>query len=147
MAMHQAAGWDFPRDFDIAAAQARFDRLGERLSQAFGVQVSGGRGPQQDAAYFGQITIPASATLTRAKKTRAGCALHVRVSNFADLATYTPQANGLVDPEDQRRIEQALADTGYVYIPRDALDEPYEGPNDWAFPNGATWRERFFEET
>jgi hypothetical protein len=144
MVLHQAAGWDFPRDFDKAAAQARFDRLGERLTETFGEPLTWGRGPQQDAAYFGEIEIPASATRTRAKKTRAGCALHVRVSNFADLATYT---SGRIDVEDRRRIEQALADTGYVYVPGEVLDEPYEGPNAWAFPNGATWRERFFTET
>jgi hypothetical protein len=150
MVLRQAAGWEFPRGFEVAAAQARFDRLGEQLSEAFGVRVGGGKGPQQDAAYFGDITIPASATRTRAKRTRAGCALAVRVSNFANLATsmseeHSPDRRQLVDADDQRRIEQALAGTGYVHVPRDVLDEPYDGANSWAFRNGATWRERFFD--
>jgi len=144
MVLRQAPGWEFPRGFDIAATQARFDRLGERLSDAFGRTVGGGRGPQQDAAYFGDIEIPAEATRTRAKKTRAGCALTVRVSNFADLATYAPQP---AHSDDQRRIEKALAEVGYLLVPPDVLDEPYQGPNEWAFPSGATWRERFFDYT
>jgi len=44
-------GWEVPRDFDCAATQARFDRLTERLSEAFGVPLVAGTGPQQDAAY------------------------------------------------------------------------------------------------
>jgi hypothetical protein len=145
MALRQAAGWEFPRGFDIGATQARFDRLGTLLSEAFGVPLTGGRGPQPDAAYFGDIEIPASATLTRAKRTRAGCALTVRVSNFANLATYRPEDHcKIVHPDDDRRVGEALAAAGYAYIPRDILDSPYEGPNEWAFPQGATWFERFF---
>lgn len=141
MVLHQAAGWEFPRGFDVRAAQARFDRLGTLLSEAFGVPVGGGRGPQQDATYFGDIEIPASATRTRAKKSRGGCVLTVRVSNFANLATCLEPAH----PEDQRRIEAALAGAGYAYVSRELLSEPYDGPHQWAYPQGgATWQDRFF---
>ncbi|HEY0536211.1 MAG TPA: hypothetical protein VGD29_31890 [Actinoplanes sp.] len=68
----QVAGWEFPRGFDLEATQARFHRLGELLSEAFGRTGTGGRGPQQDAAYFGDIEIPASATRTRAKRLAPG---------------------------------------------------------------------------
>lgn len=146
----QEAGICYPRDFDRAAHQARFDRLGALLSDAYGVPLSGGQGPYPEASFFGWIHIPPEATQTRAKRTRIPFGLTVIASNFGGLATYAPYSSGpseawpKVHPDDQSRVEGALTALDYVVVPREVLEEPYDGPNGWLFGATETWFGRFF---
>lgn len=144
-------GWEVPRDFDHAAIQARFDRLAERLSEAYEVPLVAGAGPAQDAACFGGISIPAEVTKTRTKRSRIRFPLRVIVSNFGGLAAYlafhdasTPTApTPPVHPDDRERIEGALTGLGYLVVPEHILAARYDGPNS----NPAvemTWYTRFF---
>ena len=145
-------GWEVPRDFDQAATQARFDRLAERLSEAYGVPLVAGVGPQQDAALFGGISIPAEATRTRTKRTRVRFPLRVMVSNFGGLAAYlavhdasTPTVpTPPVHPDDRERIEHALTALGHLVVPEHILEARYDGPN--SHPDSTmTWYARFFD--
>lgn len=138
-----------PRDFDLAAIRARFDRLAERLSEIFGYPCESAL--TQDSACFGRIWIPADATRSRAKRTRIPLSLGVSVSSFGGLTTYGPSTSGgqkrYVHPDDRQRIEEALTGLGYLIVPQHILATPYDGPNGWAFTHepDATWFTRFFE--
>jgi hypothetical protein len=142
-------GLEAPRDFDLAATQGRFDRLAERLSEAFGCPC--GSGLAQDSACFGSIWIPAEASHSRTKRTRIPLSLGVSVSNFGGLASYGPSTPlgqvPYVHPDDRHRIEEALAGLGYLIVPEQILATPYDGPNAWVFgpTDDATWFTRFFD--
>jgi hypothetical protein len=145
----QGGGLEVPRNFDHAATQGRFDRLVERLSEAYGWPCTAGR--PQDSTCFGIIVIPAEATRTRAKRTRTPTSVAVLISNFGGLATYVPQTRvdevAPVHPEDRQRIEEALRGLGYLVVPERVLAAPYDGPNVWAFgpTTNVTWFGRFFD--
>lgn len=149
----KTVGLEVPHDFDCAATQARFDRLVERLSEVYGLPLVGGAGPQQDAAYFRDIWIPAEATRTRTKRTRTQFPLRVVVSNFGGLATYRPFHDSStpevptppLHPDDRNRIEEVLRDLEYRVVPDHVLETPYDGPNRGVFGDSdVTWFTRFF---
>ncbi|SDZ43550.1 hypothetical protein SAMN05444365_11624 [Micromonospora pattaloongensis] len=149
VARGEGGGLEVPRDFDHAAAQGRFDRLAERLSEAYGCSCDSGLA--QDSACFGSVWIPAEASRSHTKRTRIRLSLQVSVSNFGGLATYGPSSqNGhtpYLHPDDRQRIEQALVGLGYLIVPRHILATPYDGPNGWVFGTtaDATWFTRFFD--
>ncbi|MFC6568807.1 hypothetical protein [Actinoplanes utahensis] len=150
-----AVGLEFPSNFDRAATQNRFDQLVKGLSEVFGCPLAGGHGPQEDAARFGVIQIPAEVTHTRDQRSGAGLPLAVMLSNFGALTTCLPyrirpapddSQTPPVHQEDYRRIELVSADLQLRLVPECILDAPYEGPNQWVFgPNRATWFRRFFD--
>ncbi|TNH29934.1 hypothetical protein FHG89_10140 [Micromonospora orduensis] len=141
-------GLEVPRDFDHAAVQGRFDRLAERLSEAYGCRCDSGLA--QDSACFGSIWIPAEASHSRTKRTRIPLSLTVSVSNFGGLATYGASSPSgqrpSPHPDDRQRIELALAGLGYLIVPEHILATPYDGPNGWVFGPTVveTWSTRFF---
>jgi hypothetical protein len=140
---------EMPFDFDIAAARGRFDRLAERLSEAFDWPCSSGLA--QDSACFGTVRIPAEASRSRTKRTRIPLSLLVSVSSFGGLACYRPLTpiGGVphVHADDRHRISEALAGLGYLIVPEHILATPYDGPNGWVFEptDDATWYTRFFD--
>ena len=152
----QSAGLEFPRGFDVAATQLRFERLSARLSEVFGCRLDGGTGPCQDAALFGEIRIPPEFTVTRAKRSRIRFPVIVAVSNFGDLATCRAGQDSVspdtltsaappVHPEDRGRVEQVLNELGYLFVPADVLETRYDGPNQWVFSDShASWFIRYF---
>jgi hypothetical protein len=149
-----AAGLYFPSDFDRTATQTRFDQLVEGLSGAFDCPLLGGQGPQEDAARFGEIRIPAEATRTYDQRSGARFPLAVFLSNFGALTTCLPYRVGPapdagrtppVHQEDYRRIEQVSAELQLRLVPEHILDAPYEGPNKWVSGSAEeTWFWRFF---
>ncbi|MFY1615765.1 hypothetical protein [Micromonospora sp. WMMD736] len=149
--LESGAGGDLemPRQFDLAATQGRFDRLTERLSEAFGCQCVAWH--PQDSACFGGIEIPAEASRSRTKRTRIPLSLGVSVSNFGGLATYGASApwghTSHLHPDDGARIEEILTGLGYLLVPEHILATPYDGPNGWVFvpTDEATWFTRFFD--
>lgn len=136
-----------PSGFDHDAAQDRLDRLATLLSEAFGVPCASDFA--QDSACFGGVSVPAEATRTHQGRTRKHPSLQVSVSRFGRLATYGSRSRQqpalAVHPDDRQRIEQALADAGYVHVPDHVLHSPYDGPNTWALEPPATWFSRFFD--
>ncbi|HWS35232.1 MAG TPA: hypothetical protein VN408_21130 [Actinoplanes sp.] len=150
----EAAGLDFPGDFDRAATQARFDQLVEGLSEAFGCPLLGGQGPQEDAARFGVIRIPVDVTHTHDRHSGARFPLAVYLSNFGALTACLPYRIGPtpdvgrtppVHQQDHRRIEQVSAALQLRLVPEHILLEPYDGPNQWVCGSSdATWFWRFF---
>ncbi|MEV4281691.1 hypothetical protein [Actinoplanes xinjiangensis] len=152
--MGSAVGLEFPSDFDRATTQTRFNQLVGRLSEAFGCPLPGGQGPQQDAAHFGVIRIPADVTRTVDHRSGARLPLAVILSNFGALTTCLPYRIGPardagrtppVHQEDRRHVEQVSAELQLRFVPEHILGSPYEGPNQWvAAPNEATWFWRFF---
>ncbi|MEU7614265.1 hypothetical protein [Micromonospora sp. NPDC049204] len=149
VARGEGDGIEVPRHFDHAAAQARFDRLAERLSEAYGCPCDSGLA--QDSACFGSIWIPAEASRSRTKRTRIPLSATVSVSKFGDLATYgSSSPHGQkphLHPDDRQRIEPALTGLGYLIVPEHILATPYDGPNGWVFvsTDDATWSTRFFD--
>ncbi|MER7444885.1 hypothetical protein [Micromonospora avicenniae] len=137
-----------PRDFDHAGTQGRFERLTERLSEAYGCPCDSALA--QDSACFGSIRIPAEASRSHTKRTRIPLPLVVSVSAFGGLATYAASSPSdhkpYLHPDDRRQIEHALAGLGYLVVPEHILAAPYDGPNGWVFGPGAdaTWFTRFF---
>lgn len=148
----QPGDCDVPRDFDVSATQARFDLLGELLSEAYGHPLGGGTGPEQDTALFGTVSIPAELTRTRTKRTRIPLPLDVSVSNFGGLATCGPgyvagvpsPARAPIHPQDRNRIEPALEELAYLVVPIEVLSTPYDGRLDWVRANDYDWYTRFF---
>lgn len=154
----QAAGLEFPRDFDRAATQLRFEQLTARLSDVFGCSLIPGKGPHQDSSRFGVIRIPPECTTTRAKRTRIRFPVIVGVSNFGNLATcwvgqdsLSPDTLTVPAPplhlDDRAGVEEALTDLGYRSVPYDILQTGYDGPNQWVFGDqDETWLVRYFAE-
>lgn len=152
--LRQAAGLEFPKNFDRAATQRRFERLAARLSDVFGSVMSAGMGPFPEASLFGELQIPADFTMTRAKRTRISFPVIVAVSNFGNLATCWPargeispgavtSATTPLHPIDRSRVEQVLNELGYVFVPEEVLEIRYDGPNQWVFGGqGETWFDR-----
>lgn len=151
----QAAGLYFPSNFDRAATQNRFDQLVKGVSKIFGCPLVGGHGPQQDAARFGRIRIPAEVTRTYDQRSGARLPLAVILSNFGALITCLPYRIGPVPDanqtppvhqEDYSRIEQVSAELQLRLVPQHILEAPYDGPNQWVFgPTEETWLRRFFD--
>lgn len=142
-------GLELPHDFDLATNQTRFGLLAERLGELYDRPLRAGRGPGQDAARFGAMTIPADLTRTREPRTGARLALAVEVSSFGDLATHRalPDYRTPTHPDDSGRIEAALIELDYLIVPTHILVTPYDGPNQWAFGDSQTnWYGRFFAE-
>lgn len=136
----QGAGGLVPAGFDVVAAQRRFDGLGERLSAAFGVVLPRVLGPEPGAALFGVHRVPAEATVTRERRTRARIGVSVLVSNFGDLATYHATGGGTappVHPGDGERVEAALSEGGCRWVPVELLRTSYDGES-------ITWYDRLF---
>ncbi|MCX5065476.1 hypothetical protein OOJ91_06240 [Micromonospora lupini] len=142
-------GLEVPRHFDLAATQGRFDRLAERLSEAYGCRCDVWLA--QDSACFGSIWIPSEVSRSRTKRTRIPLSLTVSVSNFGGLAACGSSApwghKPHLHPDDRARIEEALDGLDYLLVPEHILSAPYDGPNGWVFgsTNDATWSVRFFE--
>ncbi|MET0134175.1 MAG: hypothetical protein ABW215_11345 [Kibdelosporangium sp.] len=138
-------GWDNPLDFNRTAAQARFDRLAERLSETFARPFESSAGPKSDSAGFGDICIPAEFTRTRTKRTREPRYIRVSVSTYGYLATYGTVGHGRapIHKDDTRRIEEAFEGLDYVIVPERVLALPYDGihsPECCAM----SWYDRFF---
>ena len=115
-----------------------------RLDNDFGCQSVVER-HVQDASYHGRIEIPAVAT-------RSGSRLVLTISNFGGLAVVCvdnpgvwtdAEAAELLDPDDDRLLEPALADLGYVRVPEEPLWRRYDGAAD-SLRDGDTWWDRFF---
>ena len=151
----QAAGLEFPRDFDRVATQQRFERLAARLSDVFGCPLVAGKGPYQDASLFGEISIPPEFTATRAKRSRARLPVIVSVSNFGNLASCrseealaSPTRTSPAPPvhrEDWNRVEGVLNKLQYQLVPTEFLESTYDGPNRWVFGDREdTWFVRYF---
>jgi hypothetical protein len=152
----QAANLEYPQDFDRAAIQLRFEQLAALLSDAFGCPLAAGMGPCQDASCFGDIRIPPEFTVTRAKRSRIRFPVIVAVSNFGNLAACWAGQDAIspetltsaappVHPEDRNRVEQALNELGYLFVPAEVLETRYDGPNQWVFGDrDESWLVRYF---
>lgn len=133
-----------PADFDEAEADTRFAVLVRLVEAAFRCECTtdAGRGRIQDASFYGDLVVPASATETR-------CDLAIRVSNFGPMATFSVLGRRDADSADvaaadSDRIENALASAGYLAVPMVLLRTAYDGPTD-SSPFLYTWWSRFFE--
>src|SRR5262245_20205171 len=122
-----------PKHFRLRQTARRFSALVEGLDRAFACRCDAEAYPLvQDASFYGQVRIPASATAM-------GAEIHIRVSNFACLAVYGLEGLGaysdaerdvLLDAADRDRVEDALTATGHVVLPEDVLWTDYDGTND-----------------
>ncbi|WP_228559173.1 hypothetical protein [Catenulispora pinisilvae] len=106
----------------------------------------------QDSSEYARVEVPAEATV---RETR----IIVSISKFGSLAfvaaenpgaflgTAHAQAEGELDAGDLAKVEQALADSGYVVVPEELLTSRYYGPSHLrkmspSFP--PTWWDRYF---
>ncbi|GAA3443915.1 hypothetical protein [Planomonospora venezuelensis] len=140
----------FPKGYRHAEARARFERLVTRLETDFACRSTVDRSVQ-DASHHGDVVIPGDRTVS-------GERIYIRISNFGDLAVYSPENLGcytdaeksdVLHDEDRRRVESALTDLGYLNVPEDLLSEPYDGRSALAsyllprYP--PSWFIRFFD--
>jgi hypothetical protein len=139
---------EFPPNYDHYRERARFEQLVQRLDAEFDCRGEVDR-RIEDASLHGRITIPALATAT-------GRPLVLVVSNFGGLAVLVvdnpgvwtdAEAAQLLDQNDARRTNAALADLGYTLIPEEPLWRRYDGvwgPAVFA-PSDSTWWIRYFD--
>jgi hypothetical protein len=143
-----------PAGFDLEGAEARFSSLRARIERDFDCECRTDAGPirVQDASYYGDLIVPAASTHTSEQ-------IWIRISNFGELAMYALDRPGSLDPEelrilldteDKRRIESALADTGYFLVPEELLWDRYDGRsaslrNAYPDERPPTWFIRYFD--
>jgi hypothetical protein len=139
-----------PKGYRHLETRARFDQLVERLEGEFACRCQVDR-DVQDASHHGDIVIPAEGTVR-------GKQIYVRISNFGNLAVYSPENLGcytdeeklqVLPDEDRHRVESSLTDLGYLNVPEDVLSTRYDGRSDLAafYPpqDPPSWFIRFFD--
>lgn len=126
-----AEGWRSVRQFQTAAEAL----LGQRLSVDDQVQ---------DASFFGELFVFEDGAV-RPHVTEMVFKLAIRFSSFGRMATiHTNSARSDLGRYPVDRLATLLDEHGFVYIPAEALTEPYDGvlPN---VPADFTWWLRFFD--
>ncbi|WP_237531948.1 hypothetical protein [Streptomyces sp. SID8352] len=139
-----------PTDYNAADAAASFSRLSIQIASHFSTPCGIDR-DIQDSAQYGRIEVPGEATV-------CGARIVALVSKFKPLAmvaadnpgaflgTDEAQAEGELDANDLEKVEQALAESGYITIPEELLERSYDGPTLLRFHGSGepSWWDRFF---
>ncbi|MFE6098826.1 hypothetical protein ACFVQ4_02565 [Streptomyces laurentii] len=114
----------YPADFDLEAAAARFARLVRAVEERFGPGCSSGL--IQDCSHYGGVTVPPEVTgLERP--------LWVLLSNFGGFVTAGTGGEGMPGSEQGLTeeflgwLDGACAGAGCVFVPVELLLEPYDG--------------------
>ncbi|WP_067812907.1 hypothetical protein [Actinomadura kijaniata] len=141
---------EFPAIYDHTEVRARFNKVVAKLDTAFGCRCHVDRNIQ-DASFHGDIGVPAT-------HTAGGERITIRISNFGNLAVYSPEnirsytdaeKRQLLPAEDLDRIEDTLTGLDYRVVPEDLLNTRYNGRSDLAnyYPSDQppTWFTRFFD--
>jgi hypothetical protein len=135
--------WEHPPGFDwVGSWQAvrRFQTAAESvLGQPLRVDDS-----VQDASFFGELFVFEEGAV-RPNVTTMVFKIAIRFSAFGRMATiYTNSAQSDLKRYPVERLAALLEDHGFVYVPAEALAEPYDGltPN---MPPDFTWGLRFFD--
>lgn len=141
---------EVPADYSLTKAAASFDRLALQIESRFSV-ISKIDRRIQDSAQYGRIEVPATATI-------CGTRIVVLVSKFSPLVmvaadnpgaffgTDEARAEGRLDVIDLDKVEQVIAQSGYVSIPEEILTVRYDGPTLLQFHGSGepSWWDRFF---
>ncbi|MEU7980469.1 hypothetical protein AB0B63_18295 [Micromonospora sp. NPDC049081] len=141
---------EMPADYDAADAAASFSRLAVQVGSRFSTPCEIDR-DIQDSAQYGRIEVPGEATV-------CGTGIVALVSRFKPLAmvaadnpgaflgTDEAQAEGELDANDLEKVEQVLAESGYITIPEELLARSYDGPTRLRFhaSEEPSWWDRFF---
>ncbi|AWN25021.1 hypothetical protein Sliba_00010 [Streptomyces nigrescens] len=139
-----------PADYNAADAAASFSRLAVQVGSRFSTPCGIDR-DIQDSAQYGRIEVPGEATV-------CGTRIVALVSKFKPLAmvaadnpgaflgTDEAQAEGELDANDLEKVEQVLAESGYITIPEELLERSYGGPTLLRFHGSGepSWWDRFF---
>lgn len=139
-----------PADYNAANSATSFSRLAVQVGSRFSARCEIDR-DIQDSAQYGRIEVPGEATVS-------GTRIVVLVSKFKPLAmvaadnpgaflgTDEAQAEGELDANDLEKIEQVLAESGYITIPEELLERSYSGPTPLRFHGSGepSWWDRFF---
>ncbi|MGC4938926.1 hypothetical protein [Kribbella sp. DT2] len=139
-----------PAGFNRKQAAISFGQLAEQLNSHFNTRCETDR-DFEDASEFGRVAVPAAATV-------CGTQIVVQLSKFTPLSMIAAEAPGAffgiqdarsagkVDPTDVHKVEQTLISLGYVPMPEEVLQYPYDGPTDLGpfTPPGPTWWDRYF---
>uniref|UniRef100_A8M7H2 Uncharacterized protein n=2 Tax=Salinispora arenicola TaxID=168697 RepID=A8M7H2_SALAI len=141
---------EVPADYSLTRAATSFDRLALQIESRFSVICKIDR-RIQDSAQYGRIEVPATATI-------CGTRIVVLVSKFSPLVmvaadnpgaffgTDEARAEGRLDVIDLDKVEQVIAQSGYVSIPEEILTVRYDGPTLLQFHGSGepSWWDRFF---
>ncbi len=125
--------WEYPPDFDCAAAAQRFEKFANSLSLKLGFRIESETGGKiQDASFHSQIFLP------------LGNDSHavIRFSNFGDLSTVSDEET--VPAELLRAVVALLESHGYIYVPVEVLCQPYTGLNP-GVDGIRSWWVRYFD--
>jgi hypothetical protein len=137
--------WECPPDFPWKSALAQVAELQPRLEEVVGQALVLDTNVQ-DASHFTELswqTVPRP--VPGIGKRVILTYIAIRFSAFGRLATLwgnVPEAP--LDAELCGRIARVLVNAGYVVVPADALDEPYDGTNQFA-SQIRTWWLRYFD--
>ena len=136
--------WEYPEGFDWTEAwravrqyqAAAEELLGQRLRVDDQVQ---------DASFFGELFVFEDGAVRPDGVTVMVFKVAIRFSSFGRLATiHTNSALSDLGRYPVDRLAELLEVHGFVYVPHEALAEPYDGvlPN---MPADYTWWLRFFD--
>jgi hypothetical protein len=147
-AVDDSINTEHPPEFEWDILSARVELLKPELERIAGRPFDLDH-EVQDASFFGDLGVyrltEQEAPLGRRERGRVLEAVFaVRFSNFGALFTTWSVcrterlSDGLIT-----ELVRAVSLAGFLYVPTEALDEAYTGPNP-AF-DGATWWERYFD--
>ncbi|MFD5697981.1 hypothetical protein [Streptomyces lasiicapitis] len=139
-----------PSDYNQAEVAGMFSRLTARISAEFSSHCEVDQ-DIQDSAQYGRLEVPAGSTV-------CGTRIVVLVSKFKPLAmvaadnpgaflgTADARSEGELDVGDLEKVEQALADLGFVVMPEELLTVRYDGAACLRFHGSGlpSWWDRFF---
>jgi hypothetical protein len=135
---------EYSADFDWADAMQRVRSLQPRLEAILGERLR--LDDQiQDATYCADLFVLDEEMNVEGMRFLIS-RIYISFSNFGDLATIAIGAKHL-DRYPLSALSTALEEHGFVPIPAEALDEPYDGKLDRRYGWPATWRDRYFNYT
>jgi hypothetical protein len=126
-----------PDGFDYREARKRFLAFVPALNAALGVACEVTPEDRvQDCSFHGEIVLPSEVVIDWDPTILTA----LRFSNFGNFVAVVSEVN--VRRNQLPLIGSTLAEYGYVYVPDEVLEEPYDG--DMA-PDIRSWHVRFFD--
>jgi hypothetical protein len=121
--------WEYPPGFDYNAATTRFARCAEALSRALGVSLKSETGSYiQDASFHSQIFVPlGDERYAMTRFSNFGDMVSVGTCYFGEMVP--DGADEPIPPALLKAIVAVVEKEGYVYVPSEALMQPYTGKN------------------
>ena len=127
---------EFPNNFDYASLNRQVRAIRDNLERVLGRKLDLEDGSAiQDASFHADLVLEShieSPTIIFRHS--------LRFSNFGHLVALTSPES--VSPGDLELVLRVVATHGFIFLPTDELDRPYDGAAGWSVP---TWWIRYFD--